>query len=126
MKSNLFSRVFAMVIPLVVWLYLSVSAQRADFAAARLESPAGYCPASASILASRAGGPNWNGWGVDPHNSRFQPAAEAGLSFNQVPGLRLRCTFGFDGPTSDFSQPPRFGGGLSTRSQRRAASRCNI
>src|SRR5258708_27876545 len=98
MKSNLFSRVFAMVIPLVVWLYLSVSAQRADFAAARPESPAGYCPASASILASRAGGPNWNGWGVDPHNSRFHPAPQTGLSVNQAPRVRLKPAVQVDSP----------------------------
>ncbi len=112
MKSNLFSPVFAMVIPLVVWPCLSVSAQRADFAVARPESPAGHCPASASILASRAGGPSWNGWSSGQHNTRFQPAAQAGLRLSQVPRLRLKWAFGFNGATMAFSQPAVFSGRL--------------
>jgi len=36
----------------------------------------------------RAGGATWNGWGVDSHNTRFQPAP--GLTAAAVPGLRLK------------------------------------
>jgi polyvinyl alcohol dehydrogenase (cytochrome) len=37
----------------------------------------------------RLDGPRWNGWGVDINNSRFQPAAMAGLTPEQVPRLQL-------------------------------------
>jgi polyvinyl alcohol dehydrogenase (cytochrome) len=47
----------------------------------------------------------WNGWSPDTANTRFQPRAAAGLSADQVPKLRLRWAFGFDGDVSAFSQP---------------------
>jgi len=36
---------------------------------------------------SAVGDPNWNGWGVDLTNSRFQPSASAGLGRAEVPRL---------------------------------------
>jgi len=33
----------------------------------------------------RLDGPQWNGWGTDLGNSRFQPAPMAGLTRDQVP-----------------------------------------
>ena len=35
-------------------------------------------------------GPQWNGWGVDLENSRFQPANAAGLPASQIPKLKLK------------------------------------
>ena len=47
----------------------------------------GFCAAGAK---PKAGGASWNGWGVDEKNTRFQPAKAAGLSAEQVPGLKVK------------------------------------
>ena len=52
-----------------------------------------------------ARGPAWNGWGADPTNSRFQPAAAAGLTAAQVPRLKLKWAFGFPAGVSANAQP---------------------
>jgi polyvinyl alcohol dehydrogenase (cytochrome) len=49
--------------------------------------------------------PMWNGWGVDAGNSRFQPAAAAGLTPALVPRLTLKWAFGFPNGTSAYGQP---------------------
>ena len=41
--------------------------------------------------------PHWNGWGVDLEQRRFQPAAMAQLTADQVPKLKLKWAFGFPG-----------------------------
>ncbi len=70
-------------------------------------TPAVLCatPASASFA-----GPQWNGWGVDLDNSRFQPADQAGLTAAQIPKLKLKWAFGFPGGFSAYSQPTVVGG----------------
>jgi len=55
-------------------------------------------------------GPRWNGWGADLGNSRFQPAAMAGLTRDQVPLLRLKWAFGFHGRSAAVAQPTIIGG----------------
>jgi polyvinyl alcohol dehydrogenase (cytochrome) len=57
-------------------------------------------------------GPAWNGWGVDGGNTRFQPAAAAGLTADQVPKLKLKWAFGFPNGTSAYGQPAIAGGRL--------------
>jgi polyvinyl alcohol dehydrogenase (cytochrome) len=52
-------------------------------------------------------GSAWNGWGVDPTNSRFQP--EPGLSADQVPHLKLKWAFGFPEGKSAYGQPTVMG-----------------
>lgn len=47
----------------------------------------------------------WNGWGVDLENTRFQPAAAAGLTADQVPKLKLKWAFGYPQDFSSFAQP---------------------
>jgi polyvinyl alcohol dehydrogenase (cytochrome) len=49
--------------------------------------------------------PHWNGWGVDPAQHRFQPAAMAGLSAEQVSKLKLKWAFGFPGVARAYGQP---------------------
>jgi polyvinyl alcohol dehydrogenase (cytochrome) len=51
----------------------------------------------------------WNGWSPGTVNSRFVPSALAGISAAQVPGLRLRWAFGFEGDVSAFAQPTVIG-----------------
>jgi polyvinyl alcohol dehydrogenase (cytochrome) len=58
----------------------------------------------------RLDGPRWNGWGVDINNSRFQPAAMAGLTPEQVPRLQLKWAFGFPGASAANAQPTIVGG----------------
>ena len=58
----------------------------------------------------RLDGPRWNGWGADLSNSRFQPAAMAGLTRDQVPLLRLKWAFGFLGRPAAVAQPTIVGG----------------
>src|SRR3954452_16128844 len=55
-------------------------------------------------------GPRWNGWGADLSNSRFQPAAMAGLTRDQVPLLRVKWAFGFLGRPAAVAQPTIVGG----------------
>ncbi len=45
----------------------------------------------------------WNGWGPDQGNSRFQPSA--GLSAAQVSALKLKWAFGFPNGNSAYGQP---------------------
>jgi polyvinyl alcohol dehydrogenase (cytochrome) len=55
-------------------------------------------------------GPQWNGWGVDLENSRFQPADAAGLPAGQIPKLKLKWAFAFPGAIGAYSQPVVAGG----------------
>jgi polyvinyl alcohol dehydrogenase (cytochrome) len=55
-------------------------------------------------------GPTWNGWGADLENSRFQPQAEAKLTADQVPKLKLKWAFGFPTAMSAYAQPAVAGG----------------
>jgi polyvinyl alcohol dehydrogenase (cytochrome) len=52
-------------------------------------------------------GPQWNGWGVDLDNSRFQP--EPGLTAADVPKLKVKWAFGYRA-TSIYGQPTVVGG----------------
>src|SRR5579871_172265 len=61
------------------------------------------CPASAPGDLMK--GPAWNGWGADSGNTRFQSAEAAGLSPEQVPGLKLKWVFGFPNASSMYGQP---------------------
>ncbi|MGA3187781.1 MAG: PQQ-binding-like beta-propeller repeat protein [Bryobacteraceae bacterium] len=81
-----------------------------DFAKATETSttvlPASQCPAVPKPLTIAA--TDWNGWGQDIGNSRYQP--NPGLAAADVPKLKLKWTFGFPGDTSVQSQPTVVGG----------------
>jgi polyvinyl alcohol dehydrogenase (cytochrome) len=49
--------------------------------------------------------PSWNGWGNDLDNSRYQPAAAAGLTPEQVPHLKLKWAFGIPYGAETSGQP---------------------
>ncbi len=51
---------------------------------------------------------DWNGWGFDVENTRFQPVP--GLKAEDVPKLKLKWAFGFKGATLGYSQPTVIGG----------------
>jgi polyvinyl alcohol dehydrogenase (cytochrome) len=73
--------------------------------AAAADSSAGRCT-GAKPFAPGAG--DWNGWGVDATNSRFQP--QPGFAAADVPRLKLKWAFGFPGETRTQSQPVIVGG----------------
>jgi polyvinyl alcohol dehydrogenase (cytochrome) len=56
-------------------------------------------------LADPSAGPEWNGWGNDPANTRFQGAAGAGLPASDVPNLKVKWAFGYPTGLSAFGQP---------------------
>src|SRR5277367_5235909 len=66
--------------------------------------PMDTAPAAAAMCTSPApefgdpsasGSPLWNGWGQNLLNTRFQTAAQAGLSATDVPHLKVKWAFGF-------------------------------
>jgi polyvinyl alcohol dehydrogenase (cytochrome) len=69
-----------------------------------------FCQGPEDSVADAANGPSWNGWGVSSQNTRFQPAAAAGLSPEDLPKLHLKWAFGFPGATSASAQPAVFAG----------------
>jgi polyvinyl alcohol dehydrogenase (cytochrome) len=61
--------------------------------------------ASNPALVNPANGPAWNGWSPRASNARFQTAANAGLTAQQVPSLKLKWAFGVPNATEMYSQP---------------------
>ena len=76
----------------------------------------GRCTASPP-LADPSSSPAWSGWSPSVTNTRFQPAAQAGLSAAQVPKLSLKWAFGFPDATSAWSQPTVASGRVFVGSQ---------
>lgn len=74
------------------------------------------CSPAQRAAATRPG-PAWNGWSPALDNTHFQPAAEAGLTAEQVPRLALKWAFGFPDTTSAWAQPTIVGGRLFVGSQ---------
>ena len=77
-----------------------------------LSRPAVGTCAGRPSLGDPAAGPAWNGWSPTIENTHFQPGAQAGISAEQVPRLRLKWAFGFPDTTSAWSQPTVVGGRL--------------
>lgn len=71
-----------------------------------LETMAGRCTTPAKSFA--VGSNDWNGWGQDPGNSRYQP--NPGFAAADVPKLKLKWAFGFPKETVAFAQPTVAGG----------------
>jgi polyvinyl alcohol dehydrogenase (cytochrome) len=70
-------------------------------------SPKAMCaPGSDFSLA----GPAWTGWGTNTSNTRFQDAAMAGITADQVPRLKLKWAFGFPGELNANAHPTYAGG----------------
>jgi len=63
----------------------------------------GVCAAKPAALGNLAGKPQWNGWGADTANSRYQP--NPGMTAAEVPGLKLKWAFGFPGGTQAYGNP---------------------
>src|SRR4051794_20661275 len=69
---------------------------------------AGKCSATPGTLTFGDG--DWNGWSADLANSRHQP--KPGLSAADVPNLKLKWAFAFQGDTARSAQPAVVGGRL--------------
>ena len=63
-----------------------------------------------TALAKPLDQPNWNGWGANLAQHRFQPAANARLSASDVPRLKLKWAFALQGASRMFAQPTVVGG----------------
>lgn len=63
---------------------------------------AGFCPPGHKPRPDMS---SWTGWGADVANTRFQPAALAGLSAGQIAKLQLKWAFGFAGASAALAQP---------------------
>ncbi len=70
-------------------------------AQAAKDARAGYCSGPAPTMHLRDG--DWNGWGIDPENSRFQ--SNPGLTVEDLPRLKLKWAFGFPDQSSTSAQP---------------------
>ncbi|HEY1493424.1 MAG TPA: PQQ-binding-like beta-propeller repeat protein [Candidatus Solibacter sp.] len=73
---------------------------------------AGKCSETPGALSM--GDADWNGWSTDPANTRYQP--KPGLDAADVPNLKLKWAFAFQGDTSRSAQPAVVGGRLFTGS----------
>ncbi|HXQ26129.1 MAG TPA: PQQ-binding-like beta-propeller repeat protein [Candidatus Acidoferrales bacterium] len=69
-----------------------------------------FCHAGGRPFAPQSGQPQWNGWGTNTSESRFQPAEMARLRADQVPRLKLKWAFGFVDTTQAYAQPAVVGG----------------
>ncbi len=69
---------------------------------------ASLCPDTKADFALT--GANWNGWGSDLANTRFQPADRAGLTAAQTPRLKLKWSFAFPDTFVAYGQPSIVGG----------------
>jgi polyvinyl alcohol dehydrogenase (cytochrome) len=70
--------------------------------------PEAFCRDRAVTIDTLAS-PVWNGWSPSPDNARFVPAALARLGPDEVPRLKLKWAFGFEGDISAFAQPTVIG-----------------
>ena len=77
-------------------------------------------PAPRARIPSRVGSVQWNGWGRDLYNTRYQP--EPAIRAMDVPKLALKWAFGFQGGT-EFGQPTLVDGRLFVRVRQAASMR---
>jgi polyvinyl alcohol dehydrogenase (cytochrome) len=64
---------------------------------------AGLCATKPAAMANLASQPQWNGFGVDSSNSRYQP--KPGMTAADVPNLKLKWAFAFPGGTQAYGNP---------------------
>jgi polyvinyl alcohol dehydrogenase (cytochrome) len=76
----------------------------------QIPADSNLCPAGGASFADALAKPRWNGWGVDPSQRRFQPAAMAQLLPDEVPKLKLKWAFGYSGANQAYAQPAVVGG----------------
>jgi polyvinyl alcohol dehydrogenase (cytochrome) len=95
--------------------FLGTRAEAGGRPAAPSDPTAGRCTSTPAF--DPASGPRWTGWSGDLTNTRFQPAAQAGLTAEQVPKLALKWAFGFPNAVTARALPTVAGGRLFVGSQ---------
>lgn len=78
------------------------------FAGEKQPSPLAVCDNSKARFAPSS--TDWNGWGADLANSRFQPRERAGLTADRLPRLKLKWAFAFPNAPRSWGQPTVVGG----------------
>ena len=73
------------------------------------QTPADSCKENAALTGSTSGA-DWNGWGGDLSNSRFQTGKAAQITPGQASHLKLKWAFGLEGAKQVFGEPMVFGG----------------
>ena len=86
-------------------------------ASATAPSPRVMCAEARGVSNDLLSGPQWSGWGANLANTRFQDAATAGITEAEVPRLKLKWAFGFQGDASASAQPTIAGGRVFVGSQ---------
>ena len=69
-----------------------------------------YCAADTASASDPSSGARWSGWSPGLENNRFQTAAAAGLTVDQVSDLELKWAVGLPGSTVVSMQPAVAGG----------------
>ncbi len=77
-----------------------------NFSAVAVDPAAGRCTGNPKPFSPGAG--DWNGWGVDSSNARYQP--NPGFNAEDAPRLKLKWAFGFPDDTQAAGQPVIVGG----------------
>jgi polyvinyl alcohol dehydrogenase (cytochrome) len=77
-----------------------------NWSAQPLDAAAGRCSGNPKPFSPGAG--DWNGWGVDASNARYQP--RPGFQAADAPRLKLKWAFGFPDDTQAAGQPVIVGG----------------
>ncbi len=77
-----------------------------NFSAVAVDPAAGRCTGNPKPFAPGAG--DWNGWGVNTSNARYQ--AKPGFQAEDAPRLKLKWAFGFPDDTQAAGQPVIVGG----------------
>jgi polyvinyl alcohol dehydrogenase (cytochrome) len=72
-----------------------------NFSTAAIDPAVGRCPGSAKPFAPGSG--DWNGWGVNVSNARYQP--NPGFRAEDASRLKLKWAFGFPDDTQAAAQP---------------------
>jgi polyvinyl alcohol dehydrogenase (cytochrome) len=77
-----------------------------NFSTAPVDQAAGHCTGNVKPFAP--GADDWNGWGVNVSNARYQP--KPGFNAEDAPRLKLKWAFGFPDDTQAAGQPVMVGG----------------
>ena len=67
--------------------------------------PEAYCKDRKVTVSDKPKGA-WNGWSADPGNTRYQSAAAAGLSIDQVRNLKVKWALASTATSRRFPSPP--------------------
>jgi polyvinyl alcohol dehydrogenase (cytochrome) len=110
-QQVIFDLTFGVMQPQGLGLSVQQIAALATFLTGKASAPGLQPKIDANMCATSApvslGGSEWNGWGHDAENARFQP--DPGFSAREIPKLKVKWVFAYPGPLVG-SQPTVVGG----------------